>query len=281
MRPDVSKSTGRWDISYGSVLSQYAILTVRSCVLLLAGRYNRWTLTLRHYDCSCSWISMSLTSSFAFMAPLTPSANDVLRLPHNKPYLVDAEACGDVPTLSGVRRPVITKLDFAMLLGRSCVAFGSSRAAEIRFPATAGISTVHFILHFDLRTAKLLLTDTSDSGTFIWDNTCSRPQLLRRSTHQLTSCTIVQLGPDPKLRFCFKVEENINLQLLERYGRSIEDHIPTEVAEVSLPSRTTKPISKRRCSADFEAPAEVKRRKKMDVCRPESLLTNAIMLRSF
>ena len=129
---------------------------------------------------------MQASDPFAILVPLSPSAAAALSLSRNRCRLdkavnyMDVLASHHVATREHATQ-LVAKMDFAMIHGRRSISFGKCRAARFLLPAVEGVSGLHFHLHFDLSTADLLLTDTSERGTLV-----DREHLVHRATHRIS-----------------------------------------------------------------------------------------------
>ena len=115
-------------------------------------------------------------------------------------------------------------LTMQTFFGRHTFSFGSSRRSEIVL--TDGLATQHLHLHFEMHTALLLLTDTSNIGTWI-STESSGPQLLRQRTWPVLSTTSIVLGDTQQYRFELRLAEDQRdtdafLTMFRRYTVSLE-----------------------------------------------------------
>ena len=94
----------------------------------------------------------------------------------------------------------VAKLNFAFMFGRRHLTFGTARSTEFQLPELSGVSACHFILHFDLDAAALLLTDTSETGT--WIESRGDWILVHNMTHRIDEDEIrIHMGEGGALQF--------------------------------------------------------------------------------
>lgn len=138
---------------------------------------------------------------YALIQPLNMRSHEMLNTRINHAHRVVAAAYG-VPQVTSLskRKGLLAKLDFAMMLGRRSVGFGSSRANDLVFPKGHGVEQRHCFMHFDLQDGRLLLTDNSKTGTWIHLPE-SRPQLLHRATLAVSQGLRLSLGADRRFEF--------------------------------------------------------------------------------
>ena len=110
---------------------------------------------------------IDLSQEFALVSPLNDRSQLALKARFNRRHQVDGTRYGLRNPSSPKNRHTAIKLDFAMLLGRRCVSFGTSRANSITLPKGQGIGNVHFYIHFHAQTKALLLTVASASKIYI------------------------------------------------------------------------------------------------------------------
>ena len=115
-------------------------------------------------------------------------------------------------------------LTMQTFFGRHTFSFGSSRRNEIVL--TGGLDIQHLHLHFEMHTALLLLTDTSNAGTWI-STESSAPKLLRQQTWPILSTTSIVLGDTQQYRFELRLahdqrDTDAFLETFRRYTLSLE-----------------------------------------------------------
>lgn len=179
--------------------------------------------------------TLSRSDVFCSLSPLSADATAALDLRANRGLLGGAPVCKDPNTAAvkgGRKGQYVIKLDYALLFGRRCLSFGSSRSNEFQFPQADDIGEHHFIIHFEMQTAVLLLTDTSLKGTWIFDSSTQKFRLLRRATYPVLQTTEIRFGQEH--RYCFRivvVEYMRDLlafsKLFRNYARSINKPAPT------------------------------------------------------
>jgi hypothetical protein len=110
-------------------------------------------------------IDFSCGQVFAALVPTSTDAEHTLDLRHNYPHLVlESELLNGSPSFGDRDGRRLIRLDFASLLGRRCLSFGSSRLSNIQLPKADDICLQHFILFFDLRMQLLCIKDISLRG---------------------------------------------------------------------------------------------------------------------
>lgn len=97
----------------------------------------------------------------AFFSPTSANAARCFRSRHNSSRLYASGTVTQPYKVSAI-------FDLAAFAGRRVLSFGSSRSAAFQLPATpSGVEKYHFLIHFDVQTGRLALTDTSRSGIFV------------------------------------------------------------------------------------------------------------------
>lgn len=143
--------------------------------------------------CDIEW-----SQAFAILLPISTNAHEMLRARSNRRQRRDASLYGmQTRQDAGRRRRFLIKLDFAMLLGRRCVTFGSSQATNIRFPVHSDVAEYHFFIQFDYESGALRLIDTSCDGTLISDTarfSATSTRTLHEATHTLGQSTFIRVG---------------------------------------------------------------------------------------
>lgn len=100
-------------------------------------------------------LPLSRSETFAFLIPVSIDATAVLKLRANRALLAVTASLNYLPPytyLSGAESSNVVKLDCALLFGRHCLAFGSSRCNELQLPKAAAINASHFVLRFEIHT---------------------------------------------------------------------------------------------------------------------------------
>ena len=136
---------------------------------------------------------------FALLIPTTDTANNVLKIRQNRSRCQGSRQHAKLLGLP--RKRLVARLDFGVLLGRRHISFGSSRAVEVRLPRVSGISSCHFLLHFEQGSAKLKLTDKSASGTWVFDHGLGEHVLVHCRSIQLNTDTSLSIGANREFAF--------------------------------------------------------------------------------
>lgn len=178
------------------------------------------------------------SNAFAFLEALSIDAEKALALQINRALLTNPEP-DEIKSLIMIRQQQAVKLDFALLLGRRCLSFGCSRSDEIQFPLASDIDRHHFILHFDIQSEVLLLTDTSTRGIWLSDASIQTPRLLHRTTAPLLQTTDIYFGRDQRYQFRITASSGVNdkttfARLFEDYAKSIHQMTPSLIERPSL-----------------------------------------------
>jgi hypothetical protein len=165
---------------------------------------------------------------FALLQPLNIDSHNMLRDRRNRSHRVPAAHfnIAQVDRLSG-KKCLLSRLDFAMIMGRRCIDFGSSRANDIAFPKAPGVEPYHFSIHFEPSTGAILLSDRSKAGTRVQFGE-GRPTLLRSATCVLSSGAQLIVGKGQRFRFELKLtvpetEPETFQRLLRAYLGTLED----------------------------------------------------------
>lgn len=138
-------------------------------------------------------VSLPRSHPFAFVTPLSADACQILQLRANNALLEEASTTDLVLRF---------RLDFNNLFGRRCISFGSSRANEVTFPkGVEDVAERHFVIHFEMQTGLLLLTDTSQTGTWVSDVEGVTKKLLHRRTYPLCQNSCIMIGTERRFRF--------------------------------------------------------------------------------
>ena len=212
---------------------------------------------------------MKISDPFAFIVPKSKSAECMLKLRRNQTRVELTSKHDQLEGLS-MRRKTLAILNLCHLLGRRYLSFGTSKLAGFALPPMKAISKRHFLLHFDLSTGELLLSDISRRG--IWITTASEASdadgIIWEHVHQAT-CRITHQRTT--IRVCEKLEFSIILTPLlwnrsqmpaafERYVRSVKE-ARTSAKEQQCMQATR---VKRRASEDLQEVA--KRRRSSVMC---------------
>jgi hypothetical protein len=198
---------------------------------------------------------------FAFLLPLSVDAKDALKLRANMSLLESSELQKETISLPPGDQ-LVAKLDYALLFGRRCLSFGSSRADQVYFPSTSDIDKHHFILHFDISTAALLLTDTSTQGVWVSDGATQALKHLHHTTLPLSQTTDIYFGRNNRYQFRIVVAEyapdvTASSRLFEDYIQSIGFISRTSSSSLSMTASSDKGceiVLKESIDQDSEAP---------------------------
>lgn len=136
--------------------------------------------------------SSRTAQTFAILLPQTKAATDTILLRPNRPRREDFSAYNclqhrDDPDL-------VARLDFAFLIGRSKLSFGTDRAADFRLLEEDNVSKVHFLIHFDMGSGNLQITDISLFGTWIKPKDSEVYTLVHGRTCTLHQRTTIMVG---------------------------------------------------------------------------------------
>lgn len=154
------------------------------------------------------------TPSLVLFRSLSPSTSSQLRRRCNTDVLDQSDSD-------------VVRIDFALLLGRRFVSFGSSRACEVQLTDDHLVSLEQFKIHLDIYTGALLLTDTSDTGTRVISGTSQ--SLIHRATLPLIDGAVFELNFGSSHRFhVFVLRQNPALfrRSFLRYARSLQASTP-------------------------------------------------------
>ncbi len=165
-------------------------------------------------------MSLAISTAFAYALPLSGDAVKAVQLRANR------RLCGD----ASARRDRYVTLNFATLLGRRCLSFGSSRSNEFLLPQTEDVAARQFIIYFELHTATLLLTDTSRDGTWL-SNESTPMQCLHQAAYPLLKINDIGFGHGQRYRFRILVVDSAIdptafSSLFQRYAQSIGQKNP-------------------------------------------------------
>lgn len=158
----------------------------------------------------------------------------------NKRMLVDAESSGHLVPHEATtfrHRPCVVKLDYAALFGRRYLTFGSSRRSDFRFPKGVGVGATHFLLHFEMHTAVLLLTDRSPNGTWVSSHPTQGFKRLHQATYPLLQTLYIRIGQQQCYGFQVTVAPYMKdmpafINLFNAYAQSIDRSTPGFVQDL-------------------------------------------------
>lgn len=184
--------------------------------------------------------ALSRSDAFAFLVPVSTDAAEVLKLRVNKALLEDAKFSDHLilhKSFSRGERPYVVKLDYALLFGRPCLTFGSSRCNEFQFPKAVDIGASHFVLHFEMQTGVFLLTDISPSGTFISTHPTQGLKRLHRATYPLLQTSYIHLGREQRYRFQITLAPYMRdlsafTNLFREYAQSVDQPLPACIKDI-------------------------------------------------
>ena len=167
--------------------------------------------------------SLAISTAFAYALPLSAGAVEAIQLRANRRLCGDVHARRDLVPFDSQRCYI--KLNFATFLGRRYISFGSSRCNEFLLPPAKDVAAHQFFLHFELHTATLLLTDTSQYGTWL-SNDFTPKRSLHRATYPLVQSNDIGFGNGQRYRFRIVVADSaidpiIFPDLFQRYVQSI------------------------------------------------------------
>ena len=151
-----------------------------------------------------------------------------MQLRANRRLCGDVHARQDLVPFSSKRCYV--KLNFTTLLGRRCLSFRSSRSNEFLLPLAKDVAARQFILYFELHTATLLLTDTSQYGTWL-SNDSTPKRSLHQATYPLVQTNDISFGHGQRYQFRIVVTDSAIdpitfSNLFQRYTQSIGQKHP-------------------------------------------------------
>lgn len=207
--------------------------------------------------------SLARTAAFVFLIPLSTDSADAVKLRVNRRLLQGEEVLDTVgPPSSHRKRQYVIRLDYTLLFGRSGLSFGWSRFNEFKFPQVDDIAKQHFVLHFEMHTGTLLLTDTSPDGTWVFDTSAREFKLLYHATFLLLEITEIRIGHGNRYRFRIEVVEHMKervgfAEMFREYAQSIGEPTSAFVKRVSISHMlwvssndipANLPERKRRCS---------------------------------
>ena len=172
--------------------------------------------------------SLAISTAFAYVLPLSADAAEAMQLRANRRLCGEVHARRDLVPFGSKRCYV--KLNFATLLGRRCLSFGSSRSNEFLLPPAEDVAARQFILHFELHTATLLLTDTSRYGTWL-SNDSTPKRSLHQATYPLGQSNVISFGLGQRYQFRIVLADSVSdpiafSGLFQRYTQSIGQKYP-------------------------------------------------------
>ena len=182
------------------------------------------------------------SDAFAFLVPLSADSTEAIEFRVNRSLLEDARPADGISlgaSKVGQKCRHVARLDYNLLFGRRCLSFGSSRSNEFRFPQAEDVGEHQFILHFEMHTAILLLTDNSPSGTWVFDGATQKCKLLHNTTYPLLHSSCIRFGEEHRYRFRIEVAACVRdsaefSKLFEDYARSIGWPAPAFVRSIAL-----------------------------------------------
>ena len=136
--------------------------------------------------------NLGRSAAFAFLIPISVDAKKTLKLHVDLALLEHSEP--HRPISLGFAGESVAKLDYALIFGRRCLSFASSHADQVHFLPADDIDRHHFILHFDMSTPALLLTDTSAQGIWVTDDSTQPAKRLYHATLLLSQRTDILFG---------------------------------------------------------------------------------------
>jgi hypothetical protein len=159
----------------------------------------------------------------AFLSPSSTLAAEAFRMRQNSSTLsVSSGSYGS----HGSRKPSVSAmLDLATFAGHRFLSFGSSRCTTFQFPRTWGADQSHFVVHFDMRTGCLELTDTSKSGILVSHtndppNEPSTFTLLHHATVAIDKTVFIRLRNHEGL--CFRLDVAVSSIVFAAYVGTID-----------------------------------------------------------
>ncbi|KAI7161145.1 hypothetical protein KC349_g2988 [Hortaea werneckii] len=183
-----------------------------------------------------------VTKAFAYLVPVCAPAAEAIQQKHNRLFLSQAPP---PPAVPHGETPMV-KLNFARLRGSRCIMFGSSPTCHCVVKPADDVSPQHFALHFDPRTATLLITDLSKTGTRINMRGKDIPRTLKRVTWPVIGPTYVSIGAKRRLRYLllptpwYTSRSSHFWSVFETYCESIDQPRPplrADPSSVPLPLR--------------------------------------------
>lgn len=189
-----------------------------------------------------SVVALPRSTPFAFLIPLSTDTNEALRSRTSRRMLEKVNLYPDLSSdMVNNNRGYgfLIRLDFTLLFSRRFLSFGASRDNDLEFPSTAhDVSQRHFILHFEMQTAILLLTDVSNQGTWILDEP-RPPKLLHCATYPLLHTTCLAFGQGHRYRLRITVADYMkNLaafsELFIKYSQTVNQPPPLLISRTNM-----------------------------------------------
>ena len=189
-----------------------------------------------------SVLALPRSTPFAFLIPLSTDTNEALRSRTSRRMLEKANLYPDLSSdmvNSDRGHGFLIRLDFALLFSRRYLSFEASRDNDLEFPSAAhDVSQRQFILHFEMQTAILLLTDVSNQGTWILDEP-RPPKLLHWATYPLLHTTCIGFGQGHRYRLRITVADYMkNLaafsELFIKYSQTVNQPPPILISSTNI-----------------------------------------------
>jgi hypothetical protein len=195
--------------------------------------------------------SLRWSQDFALLQPLNMDTHNMLKSRRNRPHRVLAAPYSivQVERLPG-KKCLLAKLDFAMMMGRRTINFGSSRANDIAFPKAPGVEPHHFSIRFDPSTGAILLSDRSKAGTRVQAGE-ERLRLVRSATCVLSTGAKLIIGKGQ--RYQFKLKLTMPETEPETFQRLFRAYLGTLDPLVNLKGNQHKPRTLSPSSRPLEA----------------------------
>ena len=137
-----------------------------------------------------------------------------------------------------------------MLFGRHCLTFGSSRVSDFRLGKMADIDDHHFFVQFEKDTGDLVLTDCSESGTWVRRASRTAHTLLRGDSVVLCGTTDIRIGQGQGCELSIGLTDLVTDRdsmrgLLDAHSKSLSrfKRKRNSCARVGRVSKTRKPSS--------------------------------------
>jgi hypothetical protein len=200
---------------------------------------------------------MSSEAVHVTLIPASCDAEETVKLRANRSYITHTK----LGSLNELHPPhkVAIQLNLAMMLGRQCLAFGSSRSCHIQLPSGEDVSDQQFILFFQLH--SLWIKDTSSHG--IWLSPISSkgpPTSLYQDEAPMMPSVLIQFGHGNRLKFHLHVHTKI-------FPKPILEHTdgPLQESDPGTADSTFSQAAKRRRSSGIEEIAlALSKRSKLD-----------------
>lgn len=214
--------------------------------------------------------SVKRSSPMATLSPLNLETARMLNLRHNATKL-----SGPSPWCRGASA---ASIDLAAFAGRRFLSLGSSRWTVFKFPKKHGIDESHIVLSFDMCTARLVLTDTSNSGTWVAQDADLAPMLLHNASIVVDGSINVRF---PNASFAFNIDAVCTPPVFEAYATTLGKSISYRRASCRAIRKSQAPGQK---LVHFSWPQESRlvpernrriRRRAASVCIVRSLLNSS------